>query len=264
VTLAWAPPTSGPAPSAYTVVASLSPEGPLVATLPVGLQTSVVVPAPDGTYYVRVVATVAGTTIPSNQIAVVVGPTPVPSAPLALGATVTGSTFILAWSPPANVSVAPVQTYVIEAGTAIGLTNLANFATGSAARSFVTPPVADGSYYLRLRARNATGTGPPTSDLRVVVGPPPPGPPVLTGSVGAGASVSLAWTSPTTGAAITGYQLQAGTAPGLVNAAALLLPATPLAFATAGVPAGTYYVRVVATSAIGLGLVSNELVLVVP
>ena len=95
-------------------------------------------------------------------------------------------------------------------------------------------------------------------------GPPPPGPPVLTSSVAGNRSVFLAWTLPATGAAVTGYQLQAGTAPGLSDATVLLLPSTPLAFGAAGVPAGTYFVRIVATSALGLGFVSNEVTVVVP
>ncbi len=264
VTLSWIAPATGPAPTDYTLVASLSPDGTAIATQPLGVRTSVQVQAPDGTYYVRVVATVAGTTVPSNEIVVVVGPTPVPTAPLALGVTVTGNTFVMAWTAPANAAVAPVATYVIEAGTTTGATNLANFATGGAATSFLTPPVPNGSYYVRVRARNASGTGPPTSDLRVVVGPPPPGPPVLTSSVAGDRTVFLAWTAPLTGAAVTGYQLQAGTAPGLSNAGVLLLPSAPLDFVAPGVPAGTYFVRVVATSALGLGFVSNEVAIVVP
>ena len=264
VTLSWIAPATGPAPSGYTLVASLSPDGTAIATQPLGVGTSVQVQAPDGTYYIRVVATVADTTVPSNEIVVVVGPTPVPTAPLALGVTVTGNTFVMAWNAPANAAVAPVATYVIEAGTATGATNLANFATGGAATSFLTPPVPNGSYYVRVRARNASGTGPATPDLRVVVGPPPPGPPVLTSSVAGDRTVFLAWTPPLTGAAVTGYQLQAGTAPGLSNAGVLLLPSAPLAFVAPGVPAGTYYVRVVATSALGLGFVSNEVAIVVP
>ncbi len=63
---------------------------------------------------------------------------------------------------------------------------------------------------------------------------------------------------------MTGYQLQAGTAPGLSNAGVLLLPSAPLDFVAPGGPAGTYFVRVVATSALGLGFVSNEVAIVVP
>ena len=130
VTLSWMPPGSGPAPTAYAIVASLSPDGPTVATLPVGTLTSVLVQAPDGVYFVRVFAAVAGTAIPSNQVAVLMAPPPPPTAPLGLGATVMGSTITLSWSPPANAAVAPVQTYVIEADSAPGLVNLPSFATG--------------------------------------------------------------------------------------------------------------------------------------
>ncbi len=140
VTLSWSAPATGPAPTGYTVVASLSPDGAPIAAQPLGVRTSVQVPAPDGTYYVRVIAAVAGTTVPSNEIVVVVAPTPVPTAPLGLGATVTGNTFVIAWTAPANAAVAPVGTYVLEAGTAVGATDLANFATGTAATSFLTPP----------------------------------------------------------------------------------------------------------------------------
>ena len=100
---------SGPAPTAYTIVASLSPGGLPIESLPVDAQTSVQVQAPDGTYYVRVVATIAGTTVPSNEIAVIVAPAPAPAAPLGLSATVNGSMFTLAWSPPANGAIAPVR-----------------------------------------------------------------------------------------------------------------------------------------------------------
>jgi hypothetical protein len=161
------------------------------------------------------------------------------------------------------VAVAPVQTYVIEAGSAPGLSNVANFATGNDATQFDTPPVPNGSYYVRLRARNGAGTGPPSAEIRVIVGPPPPGPPTLSGSVGAGRSASLSWAAPATGAPVTGYRLEAGTAPGLANAAVLQLAPNQLSFSTAGVPPGTYYVRVLASNAVGPGLASNEVVLVV-
>ena len=89
-----------------------------------------------------------------------------------MAAHVTGNTFVLAWRAPDNVALAPVGTYLIEAGSAPGLSNVASFATGDAATEFVTPPVANGSYYIRLRAQNDAGTGPASADIRVIVGPP--------------------------------------------------------------------------------------------
>lgn len=63
---------------------------------------------------------------------------------------------------------------------------------------------------------------------------------------------------------MTGYQLHAGTSSGASNAATLNLSASQVSFAAAGVPSGTYYVRVIAMSAIGPGFDSNEVVLIVP
>jgi hypothetical protein len=72
VTLSWSPPTSGTAPSRYTLVARLQGSPAVVATLPV-TGTSTTVPAPPGTYVVSVVAVNgAGTSAESNQVTVVV------------------------------------------------------------------------------------------------------------------------------------------------------------------------------------------------
>jgi hypothetical protein len=72
VTLTWTAPTTGGTPSSYVVVASASPGGPLIATLPVnGL--GLTVPAPSGTYFVRVFGVnAAGVGMASNEITVVV------------------------------------------------------------------------------------------------------------------------------------------------------------------------------------------------
>jgi hypothetical protein len=265
VTLNWSLPVGGQPATSFTIVASLSPGGPPVASLPVGAVQGLTVPAPAGVYYVRVVGVnAAGAGPMSNEVVVVVGDGSLPAAPQNLTAAVTGNLFRIAWRAAINVATAPIQSYVIEAGSGPGLSDLANFATGSPETQFVTPPVPNGSYFVRLRARNRLGTGPPSGEIRVIVGPPPPNAPVLSGSVGAGGSVTLSWTAPTTGAAVIGYQLQAGTTPGSSNAAVLNLLPLQRSFATAGVPQGTYYVRVVAMSAQGPSGASNELTLSVP
>jgi hypothetical protein len=53
-------------------------------------------------------------------------------APTNLVASVVGSTVTLAWTAPNGGD--PVSSYVIEAGTATGLANLASFSTGNASR----------------------------------------------------------------------------------------------------------------------------------
>lgn len=72
VTLSWQPGPDGPAPTSYTLIASVVPGGPSVATLPMtGL--TVTVPAPPGTYFVRVRAqNDVGSSDFSNEITVVV------------------------------------------------------------------------------------------------------------------------------------------------------------------------------------------------
>lgn len=260
LTLSWTPPAAGPAPTGYTIVASLAAGGPVVAQIPLGTQTSITVAgAPDGTFFIRVLATVNEATVSSNEIRVDIAPPALPAAPQNLTATVAGSVITFAWQPPAG---SPVTGYHLEAGTAPGLANLATLPMGTAT-SFVTPPVPNGDYYVRVRAENAAGIGPASTEVRAVVGPPPPGPPALTGSSGPGGTVSLSWSVPTSGAPVTGYELHAGTAPGLSNIVVIALPGSQTALATGGVPPGTYYLRVVARSASGPGAFSNQVALVV-
>jgi hypothetical protein len=264
VTLTWTPGT-GAAPTGYTLVASLTPGGAPMLQLPVGTQTSATVTARDGGYYVRVLANVGGVQVPSNEILVVVGRGPVPSAPGDLVATVNGSIVTLTWTPPVNESIAPVRTYYVAAGSVPGMSNLAFFPTGSAQTTYVTGAVPNGSYWVRIYAESAGGLGPSSPEVRVVVGPPPPGAPVLSGGANGPGSVLLQWTpAPAPGAPVTGYQLRAGYQPGQSNAAVINLAASSLSYSATGIPAGTYYVRVVALSASGPGDVSNEVVVTVP
>lgn len=69
-----------------------------------------------------------------------------------------------------------------------------------------------------------------------------------------GSTVSLSWTAL---AGVASYRLEAGTAPGLSNAA--VLPLATQGYVATGVPNGVYYVRVVALGSAGAVLaVSNE------
>ncbi|MEZ5289730.1 MAG: fibronectin type III domain-containing protein [Vicinamibacterales bacterium] len=93
--------------------------------------------------------------------------------------------------------------------------------------------------------------------------PQPPGPPLnFLATLSAGNTVTFSWSAPTTGGAPTGYILEAGSAPGLANLATLPLPTT--SYTVAGVPRGTYFLRVRAVNAIGPGPASNEVQLNVP
>jgi hypothetical protein len=264
VALTWSPGTGTP-PSGYTIVASLTPGGAPIAQLPAGVQTSAVVFARDGGYYVRVMATVNGVLVPSNEIFVVVGTGPVPGAPQDLAAEVNGNVVTLTWAPPANEAIMPVRSYFVAAGSTAGSSNLAFFPTGNPQTTFVTGAVPNGTYWVRIYADSAAGLSPPSADIRVVVGPPPPGAPVLSGGATAPGSVLLQWTAaPAPGAPVTGYQLHAGYQPGQSNAGVITLPASLVSYAATAIPPGTYHVRVVPLSSSGPGEPSNEVVVTVP
>ncbi|MCC7126033.1 MAG: fibronectin type III domain-containing protein, partial [Acidobacteria bacterium] len=263
VTLSWSPPTAGNPPSAYVVVARTVPDGPIIASLPMGLRLTETVYAPDGTYFVRVQAIVDGEAIDSNEVAVVVGFGPPPTPPTSVEASAVDHVITIKWAPPVNADVAIVQTYVIEAGSERGLSNLAWFATGGTETSYVAGGIPNGAYWIRLRAQSAGGLSLPSDDVLLLVGPRPPGAPALSPNVH-GDRVTLSWTvAAAPGAPVTGYQLRAGYSPGASNAAVVAFGPTQTAYAAESVPAGTYYVRVVPLSAAGPGVPSNEVTLVV-
>src|SRR6185295_19685804 len=79
-----------------------------------------------------------------------------PAAPGRLSASlVSDSTVQLSWSAPA-AGGAPTS-YVLQAGTASGVTNLANANTGSALPTLTVTGVPNGTYYFRVLAQNASG-----------------------------------------------------------------------------------------------------------
>ena len=114
---------------------------------------------------------------------------------------------------------------------------------------------------LGVAALNAQGASAPSGDVTVAVGAGLPGTPTgLVAAGGPGGVVRLFW-NPPSGPAPTGYVLFAGYAPGTI-AARFPVPA-PSAIAT-GIASATYYVRVAAVNAVGMGPVTPEIALVVP
>src|SRR3954471_7802828 len=80
----------------------------------------------------------------------------VPGSPLNLTTSSSGSSVTLTWSAPASGDA--VTSYVIEAGSAPGLADLANFVTGSTVTSFSATGIGNGTYYVRVRAQTAAAT----------------------------------------------------------------------------------------------------------
>lgn len=184
----------------------------------------------------------------------------IPTAPTALAAVVTDNTVTLTWNGPAGV----VNAYVLEAGSAPGLSDAANGVVG-VTPSYVATNVPPGTYFVRVRALDVSGLGPPSNEIQVTVGsvgacPAPPNAALLSPANVNGSVVTFVW-SRGGGCPTTSYSLQAGSFPGASNIA--VVNAGAVTGLTATAPPGTYYVRVVAHNAFGSSAPSNEVVVIV-
>jgi fibronectin type III domain protein len=183
-----------------------------------------------------------------------------PSIPNNLVTSSSGSAVTLTWTAPSSGDAA--TGYTIEAGSAPGLANLANFSTGNTLTVFQASGVGAGTYYVRVRAVNAAGTSAPSNEAILVVGAstgaPPGAPSGLTNTVNAGGTVGFAWNAAT--GSPTTYVIEAGSQSGLANLANSDLGGTATTMTASGVGAGTYYVRVRAKNAFGISAASNEVV----
>jgi hypothetical protein len=170
VTLAWEAPATPPL--GYIVEASLSPGGNAVAVFAVGDTSMIVTSVPNGVFYVRVRSVDGdGVGAPSNEALVAVPngggsacSTP-PGAPTGLAQSVAGSQVTLTWSAPA--SPCPATGYVIQAGSAPGLSNLAILNVGPVPSLSVNAP--PGTYHVRVVATNAAGGSVASNEIVVVV-----------------------------------------------------------------------------------------------
>jgi hypothetical protein len=188
-----------------------------------------------------------------------------PTAPSNVTSSVNGNTVLLTWLA---AGAGDATSYLIEAGSFPGGSNLASFDTGNAATSLTAPGVAAGTYYVRVRARNAAGTSGASNEIVVAVGSAPscataPTPPSGLRSSVNGSAVTLTWNAPGGGCAPTSYVLEAGSSPGAINLANYATGSTATSFSGGGVGAGTYYVRVRAANAAGVSGVSNEIAVVI-
>ncbi len=215
---------------------------------------------PTGTYFVRVRGVnAAGAGAASNQITVAVSSTAScvtpPPVPELFTAQTGGLLAALSWAPSAGAT-----SYVLDVGRTSGLVE-ASVPLGNVSRFDAVAPA--GSYFTRLRAANACGSSTPTAEVPFTlacsaVAVVPAGLNVVT----AGGVATFSWIAPL---GAIGYRLRVGTVPGGSDVGDLPVGGvTMLAVPLGGVPARTYYVRVVAESACGVGAASNEVALAVP
>jgi predicted phage tail protein len=221
----------------------------------VGNQLSVAADLPKGRYYARVRARNAvGTSPSSNEAAFRVGTRL--ASPTAFTVVWQGTQATMSWTPSSADSPDRVPSnYILEAGSAPGLSDVATVPLGNVSRFTVNIPA--GAYYVRLRAVNANGDSDPTPDL-VVAAPGTAQAPRTLAAGGSGPMVDLSWTPPASGETPLGYIIEAGSEPGLANLARMQV-GNMTRFSTPA-PPGTYFVRVRAVNSRGPGLPSNEVV----
>lgn len=249
VTGTWAP-TFGAV--SYRAEAGISPTQALLG-YELGGATSFTVNAPAGTYYLRVVARDAQGRLTSSNIVVVnvsAGAVP-PPAPQNVQASVSDATVNL------SVGILP--------GGSSGLALAAGYAPGQTltvvplpyAPQMSIPNVPPGTYYARLHAVGVGGISGPSNELAITVAPSACAPlssPTVQASA-SGSSVSVSW-SPVSGAAA--YQLIASMSPGGPAVATQDFPPSITSTGFNGVPAGTYYLRVVTANSCGSTITSAD------
>jgi predicted phage tail protein len=266
VALSWTPP-AGTGWAGYLLEAGTAPGLSNILRLPVAAGTTTFSSdAPPGQFFVRLrSASLTGLlSPPSNEVAINVGGRlQPPGSPRNLKVRAAGDAVVLSWAPPAAGD--PVADYVIDAGTSPSTPNIAyDTSVGSGLVALVNgvPP---GRYYVRLRARNLAGSGAPSNVTSVLVGAPatiPPSPTNLSAQVGADRSLRLSWDLPDEGSAATGFVLEAGFAEGRSDIGVVALgPAQGLRLA--GVPPGTYFVRVRAYNPAGRSVPTRDLRIVI-
>jgi glucose/arabinose dehydrogenase len=179
----------------------------------------------------------------------------VPAAPTNLTNIVSGASVMLSWNSGAGGGAASL--YRIEVGSQPGASNL--LVTQTAATGVASNGVANGIYYVRVRAGNTAGLSDASNEIVVTVGcTGPPVAPTGYASQVAPLFASLSW-NPVPNA--TGYQVEAGSATGLTNMGVFQTTTPSLA---GSAPRGTYHTRVRAINACGAGAATPELIVTIP
>lgn len=263
VTLTWQAPGTGSVPTGYVVEAALSAGGATIASLTAASSPLVVPDVPHGTYYIRVRSLDgSGPSLPSNEVVVTVpgggsdggGCASPPNAPQNLtGSVAAGGLVSLAWSPP--LAGCAAASYTVHAGSFISASNIAQVGVGSATSLSASAPA--GTYYIRVVAVNPFGISAPSNEAVLTIGSACqlPGAPTLSSATVAGSVATLNWLPPA--GSVTGYRIEAGSAPTLSDR--LTAVATFTSYLWQAAPPGTSYVRVRALNACGVGPASNEI-----
>ena len=217
------------------------------------------VSATTSTTFTLVARNAAGTT--ATDTATVPAGTMAPLPPVNVRTSVAGTRVTVNWQR--NPSGGAPTSYILYIGRTMWGSEVINGRSlGNVLSATLTLPT--GSYYVRLRARNALGNSASSNPVSFRIGTQLSSPTGLTADW-SGTQTTLTWVassadSPET--APTDYVLEAGTAPGLADVAAIKV-GEETSFST-DVPYGVYYVRVRAMNDHGDSNPTEELVVAAP
>lgn len=181
-----------------------------------------------------------------------------PEPPTGLNPQVTGPFVQISWNPSAGA-----VTFIVQAGSSPGASNLFNGSVGSTT-TVGGGPLPNGTYFWRVLAVGASGAASaPSAESQFVIGgdvgcTPPGAPQGFTATV-SGVFVTLRW-SAGGGGAPSSYVIEAGSANGQANLAVLPTGNPGTEFSTPA-PAGRYFLRIRSQNACGTSGPSNEQVI---
>lgn len=254
VTLAWEAPASGSAGLTYVVEGGVAP-GQVLASIPTGSGLATFTfTAPDGRFFVRVRSDYYQLrSAPSNEVVLGVNLAAPPSPPAHLLGTVQGSSLALSWTPT-FAGGAPASVSLVVSGPVSGVVPL------GAAESFQYANVPPGTYTFHVVATNAAGSSAPSNTLTLAFPAActgVPGPPLRLAVDRSGRTLSLAWSPPETGGAVTAY---------LLTVSGAFSGVFPLTGRTIGAPVapGAYTFRLQAANACGASAATTPVTVVVP
>ena len=263
VTLSWTPSVGGGPAQSYILEAGSSPGLANITTIVLNSpNTSTVVGAvPAGVYYVRVRARNAlGTSGPSPDTVVSVGPCSAPTVPTNLGYSTADNLVTLTWTPPAG---GVTQGYWLYAGYGPGQSNALVTSLGPTPGFVGTAGVGD--YYVRIAGRNTCAIGPQSAELLVSVRACTalPNAPEALSYTRTGNVVTLRWLNPSSGNLPSRFIISAGNAPGVANLLVQNTGTNTTSFVAAAGP-GRYFVRVQGQNNCGTSGYSNEIQVDIP
>ncbi len=172
VNLQWSPPVDGGLPTSYVITFGSTAGATNLGNLETqGAVTSISVSAFAPVFFARIRAVNGAGTGPESrdiriQTVQCAGP---PSAPTGLMIDAgSPDTVSLVWTPTGDRTRA-ATSYLVEAGSAPGLSDLLAQDLGGTTPSYHSSAFAPRTYFFRVRATNACGISPPSNEVVVIV-----------------------------------------------------------------------------------------------